>query len=86
AEFHHEPSLALYAGPDGLDVVHRVIEQAANYLTEHGILILEVGQAAEALERAYPHHMFLWTEFEWGGEGVCVLDYQDCYALAHGYT
>jgi ribosomal protein L3 glutamine methyltransferase len=33
-EFLHEPELALAAGQDGLDLVRKMLAQAADYLTE----------------------------------------------------
>jgi len=42
----HEPARALRAGPDGLDVIRPLIEQAGDHLaTPHGRLILEFGHA-----------------------------------------
>jgi release factor glutamine methyltransferase len=38
-----EPAGALFAGPDGLDVVRPLIQQAAPHMTEGGLLALEVG-------------------------------------------
>lgn len=43
----HEPTLALDGGPDGLDVVRRLIQQAAPMLKPGGRLILEIGAAQE---------------------------------------
>lgn len=39
----HEPSLALYAGPSGLDIYRRLIPQAFNHLRPGGLLALEFG-------------------------------------------
>ena len=39
----HEPSLALYAGADGLEVYRRLIPQAAALLRPKGLLALEIG-------------------------------------------
>jgi release factor glutamine methyltransferase len=39
-----EPSLALFAGDDGLDVVRRLIPQAISRLRPGGALIMEVGE------------------------------------------
>ena len=39
----HEPSLALYAGPDGLDIYRRLIPQALELLRPGGLLALEIG-------------------------------------------
>lgn len=39
----HEPSTALFAGPDGLDIYRRLIPQAHAALTPGGLLALEIG-------------------------------------------
>jgi release factor glutamine methyltransferase len=39
----HEPSLALFAGPDGLAVIERLLQQAADHLDLRGLLIMEFG-------------------------------------------
>jgi release factor glutamine methyltransferase len=39
----HEPATALYAGPDGLDVVRRLIVDAAGLVRPGGRLIVEIG-------------------------------------------
>ena len=38
-----DPAIALYGGPDGLDVVRDVVEQAASLLRPGGLLLLEHG-------------------------------------------
>lgn len=38
-----EPSLALFAGPDGLDIYRRLIPAAFNALTPGGYIVLEIG-------------------------------------------
>ena len=80
-EYHHEPELALAAGEDGLDLVHIMLKQARNYLTDDGVLVLEVGNSYPALQAAYPQLPFLWPEFARGGHGVCVLHARDLDAL-----
>lgn len=76
-EYHFEPSLALAAGDDGLSIVHRILQEAAHYLTEKGLLIVEVGNSEEALIEAYPTLPFTWLTFERGGSGVFLLHRQD---------
>lgn len=71
-EFHHEPGLALAAGADGLDLARRILAQAADFLSDDGLLVLEVGNSGEALEQAFPSLGFTWVDFEHGGEGVLV--------------
>ncbi len=74
AEYRHEPELALAAGEAGLDLAIPLIEQARAHLNEQGILVLEVGASAPALEARYPRLPFIWLDFEHGGEGVALLE------------
>ena len=39
----YEPRLALYGGPDGLDVYRRLVENVGQFLKPDGILLLEIG-------------------------------------------
>lgn len=72
AEFRHEPMLALAAGDDGLDCARRILRRAAEFLTDDGLLVLEVGNSARALEEVFPDLAFTWVELERGGDGVMV--------------
>jgi ribosomal protein L3 glutamine methyltransferase len=73
-EFAHEPERGLVAGDDGLDCVHRLLHQAAERLSDDGLLVVEVGEAEEALVAAYPGLPFVWLELEHGGSGVFAID------------
>lgn len=74
AEYHQEPSLGLYAPDNGLQFAIDILQNAENYLNDNGIVVVEVGNSAEALQNYYPEIPFTWLEFEMGGEGVFVLD------------
>jgi ribosomal protein L3 glutamine methyltransferase len=80
-EFDHEPRLGLEAGVDGLDCVRHLLKQAPAHLHEHGILVCEVGEAAQALEDLLaPEVEPIWLEFAHGGDGVFLLDHAACRA------
>ena len=76
-EFHAEPELGLASGDDGLEFTHRLLAEVADYLTDSGLLVVEVGNSWLALAAAYPSLPFVWVEFERGGHGVFVLTAQD---------
>ncbi|HYN54543.1 MAG TPA: 50S ribosomal protein L3 N(5)-glutamine methyltransferase [Methylotenera sp.] len=73
AEYQNEPQIALGSGVAGLDHTHTILREAANYLNEDGILIVEIGHNREALETAYPNIVFNWLEVSSGNEFVFLL-------------
>lgn len=75
-EFRHEPVLALETGNNGLAIVDTILRQAHAYLSDQGILVVEVGNSEEALVDAYPQVPFTWLEMSHGGQGVFLLTKQ----------
>lgn len=63
-EFRHEPRMALAAGDDGLDLVHRILAEAPRHLTKSGGLVCEIGRGRPPLEAAYPRLPFIWLDTE----------------------
>lgn len=82
AEFHHEPMLGLASGHDGLDLTRRLLAEAADHLTDNGVLMVEVGASDMALAEAYPELPFFWFEFEHGGMGVFAINRSELVAYA----
>ena len=55
----HEPSLALLAGEEGLDIYRRLITEAPRYLTKGGALLVEIGcSQAEAVSGLFKENGF----------------------------
>lgn len=87
-EYRHEPELGLTAGDNGLDLVIPMLRDAKHHLNPEGVLIVEVGNSEEALAEKFPDVPFMWLSFEYGGEGVFMLDakevekHHDTFAVA----
>ncbi len=73
-EYRREPELGLAAGSRGLDLVIPMLRDAPAYLQPEGVIIVEVGNSAEALSQQFPQVPFTWLDFEYGGEGVFLLE------------
>jgi ribosomal protein L3 glutamine methyltransferase len=63
-EYGHEPVMAHLGGEDGLDLVRRILAEAANHLNPGGGLLCEIGTGHERLVDDYPQIDFLWLDTE----------------------
>lgn len=71
-EYRREPAMALASGEDGLDHVRAILRDAPAHLTEHGLLVVEVGFNRDAVEAAFPQLALTWLETS-AGDGVVFL-------------
>lgn len=76
-EYRHEPVLALAAGEDGLEIVHKILAESPLYLNDGGAVLCELGRCGPALECAYPRTPFLWVDTEASSGEVFWLQKQD---------
>lgn len=76
-EYRREPEMALAGGEDGLDLVHTILREAPRFLTENGLLVVEIGHNRDDLEAAYPNTPFTWLETESGNQFVFLLNAAD---------
>jgi ribosomal protein L3 glutamine methyltransferase len=72
-EYAHEPNIALLAAKNGIEIITRILQEAAKYLAPKGILIVEAGNSAPIIIEKYPHLPFTWLEFEHGESEVFLL-------------
>lgn len=72
-EYQHEPQLALAGGADGMSLVRRILEGAAERLTPEGLLIVEIGNEREYAEAAFPELELTWLTTSAGDDMVFML-------------
>jgi len=76
AEYQAEPALALGSGHDGMDFCRSLIStlqhEPARYLSEHGVMVLEIGNEREHFEAAFPDLPVVWLDTS-SGEGPLLL-------------
>ncbi|MGY3235952.1 ribosomal protein L3 glutamine methyltransferase [Bradyrhizobium sp. USDA 4472] len=63
-ECRAEPRLAFDGGPDGLDVIRRILRDAPDHLTPDGGLLCEIGRGRELVDEAFPELPLLWLDTE----------------------
>ncbi len=79
-EYRHEPRMALEAEEGGLAIVRRILEEAADWLTRDGLLIVEVGNSEVAVQQRWPELPLIWAEFERSEGGVFIISAQELRA------
>ncbi|MCZ8395501.1 50S ribosomal protein L3 N(5)-glutamine methyltransferase [Achromobacter ruhlandii] len=72
-EYRHEPHLALAGGADGMDLVRRILQAAPRYLSENGVLVLEIGHERDFFEAAFPELSPVWLDTEAASDQLLLL-------------
>ncbi|MGR6074730.1 50S ribosomal protein L3 N(5)-glutamine methyltransferase [Achromobacter sp. CSND-B12] len=72
-EYRHEPQLALAGGADGMDLVRRILQAAPRYLSENGVLVLEIGHERDFFEAAFPELSPVWLDTEQASDQLLLL-------------
>ena len=73
AEYRAEPELALAGGSDGMDFIRRLLAEAPAQMSEHAVLVLEIGNEREHFEAAFPRLEAAWLETSAGDEQVLLI-------------
>ncbi|WP_341315194.1 50S ribosomal protein L3 N(5)-glutamine methyltransferase [Paraburkholderia sp. IMGN_8] len=77
AEYKHEPDMALAGGADGMDVVRRIIGEARNWLTDDGVLVVEIGNERANVEAAFGGLDLVWLSTSAGDDNVFLIQATD---------
>lgn len=76
-EYRHEPTLALAAGDDGLDIVRRLLAESRRHLNPGGLLAVEVGHNQAIVEDAFPDQAMTWIDTPSGEGKIFLVAYDD---------
>jgi ribosomal protein L3 glutamine methyltransferase len=77
AEYRHEPELALAGGADGMDIVKRIVGEARKWLTEDGVLVVEIGNERANVEATLGGLDMVWLSTSAGDDNVFLIQAAD---------
>ena len=76
-EYRAEPALALdgntAGSADGMDFVRVLLRDAAQYMSDDAVLVLEIGNERDHFETAFPHLDAIWLQTSAGEDQVLLL-------------
>ena len=81
AEYRHEPELALAGGEDGMDIVRRIVKEARNWLTDDGLLVIEIGNERANVEAVFGGLDLVWLSTSAGDDTVFLIQAGDLPAV-----
>ena len=73
AEYQAEPELALAGGTDGMDFIRNLLQAAPAHMSEHAVMILEIGNERAFFEAAFPELEIVWLETSAGVDSVLLI-------------
>ncbi len=76
AEFKAEPELALAGGHDGMDFIRTLLRDAPAHMSEHAVLVLEIGHERPYFEAAFPSLDVVWLSTSAGDNQVLLVPRQ----------
>ena len=76
AEYAAEPALALDGGVDGMDFVRQLLSGVAAHMSQHAVLVIEIGHERHHFEAAFPHLNVIWLPTSAGDDQVLLIESQ----------
>lgn len=72
-EYLAEPALALAGGTDGMNFIRGLLQAAPAHMSEHAVMILEIGNERAFFESAFPDLEIVWLETSAGVDSVLLI-------------
>lgn len=73
AEYRAEPALALAGGNDGMDFIRQLFKNAPSCMTEHAVLVLEIGNERDYFEAEFSQLPVFWLDTSAGDDQVVLV-------------
>ncbi|MEO6291678.1 MAG: 50S ribosomal protein L3 N(5)-glutamine methyltransferase [Burkholderiaceae bacterium] len=73
AEYLAEPELALAGGYDGMDFIRGLLANAPTHMSEHAVMVLEIGNERGFFDKAFPELDVVWLETSAGEDAVLLI-------------
>jgi len=73
AEYRAEPELALAGGADGMDFVRHLFKDVPSRMSEHAVLVLEIGNEVAHFIAAFPELEVAWLDTSAGDDQVLLV-------------
>jgi ribosomal protein L3 glutamine methyltransferase len=73
AEYRAEPALALAGGTDGMDFVRQLFKDSPARMSEHAVMVLEIGNEVEHFVAAFPELEVAWLDTSAGDDQVLLI-------------
>jgi ribosomal protein L3 glutamine methyltransferase len=80
-EYRAEPELALAGGADGMDFIRSLLQTAPAHLSDHAVLVLEIGHERPFFEAAFPTLEVVWLPTSAGDDQVLLMTREALVAL-----
>ncbi len=81
AEYRAEPELALAGGSDGMDFVRQLFKDAPSRMTQHAVLVLEIGNEVANFIAAFPKLEVAWLDTSAGDDQVLLITRESLLTL-----
>ena len=62
-----------HGGSDGMDFIRKLLRGAPDQMTEHAVLVLEIGNEREHFEAAFPELEAVWLDTSAGEDQVLLV-------------
>jgi ribosomal protein L3 glutamine methyltransferase len=73
AEYRAEPALALDGGADGMSFIRSLLHHVASHMTQHAVVVLEIGHEWPHFDAAFPTLESVWLPTSAGEDQVLLF-------------